>query len=124
MAGTARLFLWLLHGLQTLAPREPYLRMGAGSALLMILFSVEGTGRFQGLGLGTIESAFQEPSAWSWPLWKLGLTALSLAIGFKGGEFVPLVFIGSTLGSALAPLLGLPVAALGECLEQLRDCPG
>ncbi len=110
MAGTARLFLWLLHGLQTLAPREPYLRMGAGSALLMILFSVEGTGRFQGLGLGTIESAFQEPSAWSWPLWKLGLTALSLAIGFKGGEFVPLVFIGSTLGSALAPLLGLPVA--------------
>ena len=36
-----------------------------------------------------------------------GITGLTLGAGFKGGEIVPTLFIGSTFGCAAAPLLGL-----------------
>jgi len=45
---------------------------------------------------------------WSW-LWKLLFTAITLGMGFKGGEVTPLFFIGATLGNTLALLLGAPV---------------
>lgn len=35
-------------------------------------------------------------------------TCLTLCVGFKGGEIVPSLFIGATLGSALSVVLGLP----------------
>ncbi len=47
---------------------------------------------------------------------KFGLTILTLAVGFQGGEVTPLFAIGASLGAVLAPLLGMPsmfVAALG-----------
>ncbi|QHS58692.1 voltage-gated chloride channel family protein [Chitinophaga agri] len=47
-------------------------------------------------------------SDWGW-LWKLLLTAITLGMGFKGGEVTPLFFIGATLGHTLAVLLGAPV---------------
>jgi H+/Cl- antiporter ClcA len=47
---------------------------------------------------------------------KLAITVLTLGFGFKGGEVTPLFVIGSLLGAALAPFLGVPssyLAALG-----------
>ena len=43
-------------------------------------------------------------------LLKILFTALTLGAGFRGGEIVPTLFIGSTLGCALGPLLGLDPA--------------
>src|SRR5205823_1851288 len=40
---------------------------------------------------------------------KLIFTAVTLAAGFLGGEVTPLFFVGATLGSVLARLLGLPI---------------
>ena len=43
-------------------------------------------------------------------------TAVTLGCGFKGGEIVPTLFVGSTFGCAAGALLGLPAgfaAALG-----------
>ena len=38
-------------------------------------------------------------------MYKLSATILSLVAGLKGGEFTPLVFIGSSLGAALSQVL-------------------
>jgi H+/Cl- antiporter ClcA len=83
-------------------------------------------GTYDYLGLG-VESANQggisilssfnvhqiNPLGW-W--WKLLLTAITLSMGFKGGEVTPLFFIGAALGHTLAVYTGTPVdlfAALG-----------
>jgi H+/Cl- antiporter ClcA len=58
--------------------------------------------QYQGLGLEVIRAAFVSAPSPETPFFKLLLTALTLAVGFKGGEFVPLVFIGTTAGSVLA----------------------
>ncbi|MBS1624703.1 MAG: voltage-gated chloride channel family protein [Bacteroidetes bacterium] len=76
-------------------------------------------GTFDYLGLGvtnphkngvSIVSAFTAGGTtyYSW-LWKLLLTAITLSVGFKGGEVTPLFFIGATLGNTLATLCGAPV---------------
>jgi H+/Cl- antiporter ClcA len=44
----------------------------------------------------------------SWA-WKLLFTAVTIGMGFKGGEVTPLFFIGATLGNALAFWMGAPV---------------
>lgn len=73
---------------------------------------------FDYLGLGvtnpeggvSIVSAFRpegsQPLSW---LIKLVLTAVTLGMGFKGGEVTPLFFIGATLGNTIAWLTGAPV---------------
>lgn len=75
-------------------------------------------GSFDYLGLGvtnpnggvSIVNAFHAGGAdsFSW-LWKLLLTAVTLATGFKGGEVTPLFFIGAALGNTLAMMSGSPV---------------
>ncbi len=72
--------------------------------------------KYQGLGLETIITSLQTSAASEVFLIKIFLTIATLAVGFKGGEFTPLVFIGATLGSTLAVHFGVPVeflAALG-----------
>ncbi|MBI3882689.1 MAG: voltage-gated chloride channel family protein [Sphingobacteriales bacterium] len=83
-------------------------------------------GNFDYIGLGvtnpnangvSIVSAFHASGAtyFSW-FWKLLLTAITLGMGFKGGEVTPLFFIGATLGNILATLSGTPIdlfAAVG-----------
>lgn len=68
-------------------------------------------------GSVSITTAFGPGGAtyFSW-FWKLLFTAISLGMGFKGGEVTPLFFIGATLGNTLAVLTGAPIdlmAALG-----------
>jgi H+/Cl- antiporter ClcA len=43
---------------------------------------------------------------------KLVFTAATLGFGFYGGEVTPLLVIGATLGAALGPVLGVPIALL------------
>jgi H+/Cl- antiporter ClcA len=76
-------------------------------------------GSFDYLGLGvtnpnsngvSIVSSFTAGGAgyFSW-FWKLLLTAITLGMGFKGGEVTPLFFIGATLGNILATITGAPI---------------
>lgn len=79
---------------------------------LVILFgNVDSTG----LGLSQIQAAFITPRNPALPFQKLILTAISIASGFKGGEFIPVIFIGSTLASALAGIFGVPTAFAAAC---------
>lgn len=73
----------------------------AGIALI-ILYYIEGSYRYVGLGIPTIQNSFTQSASWYDPIIKLIFTSLTIGSGFKGGEFVPLVFIGSTLGSFLS----------------------
>jgi H+/Cl- antiporter ClcA len=46
----------------------------------------------------------------------MGLTVITLAIGFKGGKLIPIFATGATLGAVIAPIFGFnPVfgAAIG-----------
>ena len=59
---------------------------------------------------------------------KLLFTAVTLAAGFKGGEIVPTLFIGATLGAAVGSLIGLDpslAAAVGmaSLFCGVTNCP-
>ncbi|MBB4603438.1 H+/Cl- antiporter ClcA [Hymenobacter luteus] len=111
---TARGFATLTHRITDGFKRIGYppLRPVVGGMLVALAVFALGTTQYIGLGVPTILASFQTPALPQAFLLKLGLTALTLGCGFKGGEVTPLFFIGATLGSALALVLPLPVALL------------
>ncbi len=70
--------------------------------LLVVLYRIEGTYRYAGLGIPQIQAALRGPGSFSIPAFKALFTAYTIGSGFKGGEFITLVFVGTTLGSALS----------------------
>ena len=55
-------------------------------------------------------------------------TCLTLCAGFKGGEIVPSLFIGATLGSSLSVMLNLPPDVCAGCgmvgvFVAVTNCP-
>jgi H+/Cl- antiporter ClcA len=88
-----------------------------GGVLVIGISYLVGTFDYLGLGVTnpnengvSIVSAFSSGGAehYSWIL-KLLLTAITLGMGFRGGEVTPLFFIGATLGNSIAILTGAPV---------------
>lgn len=103
---------WMKHAFP-----NPYRRIGLVSIPLAIVLILLFGGRYSGLGTNLITNSFTHQTiyAWDWIL-KLGLTILTLSIGFQGGEVTPLFSIGASLGVVLGSLLGLDpllCAALG-----------
>ncbi len=88
----------LLKKYVSYAPLKPFV----GGVLVVLFFRLLGTDRYAGLGIPVILEALRVPSDFASPALKAFATALTLGSGFKGGEFIPLVFIGATLGSALS----------------------
>jgi H+/Cl- antiporter ClcA len=111
---TARLFVALIHQIGAYFQAKisyPPLRPLIGGIFLSISIQICGT-KYLGLGIPTIVSAFKlQLPPWDFAA-KIGLTALSLGAGFKGGEVTPLFYIGATLGNAIAPLTILPAPLL------------
>lgn len=114
------IFSELTHRIKTKSHqyfKYPLLIPVAGGVLVIGISYLLGTWDYLGLGVSTphangisIVSAFNEGGAtyWSWSI-KLLLTAITIGMGFKGGEVTPLFFIGATLGNTLAVLFGAPV---------------
>ncbi|TYR36297.1 chloride channel protein [Sphingobacterium phlebotomi] len=92
--------------------KQPLLRPFVGGILVVLAVWLLQTTKHIGLGIPTIMDAFQQSLPPTDFLIKIGLTALTLSAGFKGGEVTPLFFIGATLGNALAPFIPLPLALL------------
>ena len=91
---------------------NPYWRIIVGGTMIaIIVYATEGF-KFIGLGIPTILQAFETTTAPTDFLFKIGLTILTLSVGFKGGEVTPLFFIGATLGSALSLFCPLPIGFL------------
>ena len=74
-----------------------------------------GTTDYLGAGSDIIARSFVTSCAWYVFLLKMLFTAVTLGGGFKGGEIVPTLFVGATLGSFLAPIFGLPVGLCAAC---------
>ena len=107
-------FCALMHGAGRLYQKyipNQYLRALAGAAMVIALTLIEGSGDYNGAGGRIIELAVEGEvhAPWAFAL-KMLFTALTLGAGFRGGEIVPTLFIGSTFGCAVGPLLGLDPA--------------
>lgn len=104
------LFCRGLHLAEHLAEKyfkNAYVRILAGAAVIVAITLLLGTTDYNGAGMHIIEQAVAgqaSPRAW---LWKLLLTVVTIACGFKGGEVVPSFFIGATFGCVVGALLGL-----------------
>ena len=97
------------HVLEAKVPRLP-LRMFLGGIAIVVMWRLSGTSDYLGLGIPMIQRAFTDPNLpWFAFAAKLVFTAVTLSAGFLGGEVTPLFFVGATLGSVLARLLGLPI---------------
>ena len=92
-AAVTRLFCWTLHTLEHGIPKRmpnPWLRASAGGAAVVAFSYLFGVGRYNGAGMAVIADAVEQGAALPWDfLCKIFLTALTLAVGFKGGEVVP-----------------------------------
>jgi H+/Cl- antiporter ClcA len=110
----AQIFIWATHFVtQTLKAVPKIFRPSLAGFFLAALFYWEGTNRFTGLGLEEIQLALRAPIELLEPFYKLGFTALSVGSGFKGGEFIPLVFIGTTAGNLLAQITPYSLSFMG-----------
>lgn len=117
------LFSELSHGIKAKSQRlipQKWLIPVIGAALVLGISFLLGTTDYLGLGVSSpdpdgvsILAAFHAGGAdgFSW-FWKLLLTAITLGMGFKGGEVTPLFFIGATLGNSIAVLAGAPIDLL------------
>ncbi|MDR0943789.1 MAG: chloride channel protein [Ruminococcus sp.] len=108
--------------------KNPYIRIIVGGLLVSGIIFLLGTDIYSGAGYKTIHAAFVTTQPWYVFILKLILTALTLAAGFRGGEILPTFFIGATMGSAAATLLGLDTsfgAALGYAAVfcGVTNCP-
>jgi H+/Cl- antiporter ClcA len=84
--------------------------MAFGGAFIVLLWKVVGSDDYLGLGLPMILRSFWDPSVpYSAFALKLLFTAVTLGVGFLGGEVTPLFFVGATLGNVLGRVLGLPL---------------
>lgn len=106
-AGSTRAVAKFLRERVSRAPLRPAI----GGAVVVLLAVLLGP-RWLGLGLPGIADSFASPSDPFDALGKILFTSVTVGSGFKGGEVTPLFYIGSTLGSALSPLLQLPVGTL------------
>lgn len=113
MAAVTAVFIELLHFLKKQGEKRvrrlPW-RMLLGGATVVLLWRLLGSGDYLGLGVPMIVRSFTDPQLpWYAFAAKLGFTAVTLGAGFLGGEVTPLFFVGATLGSVLARLLGVPI---------------
>lgn len=107
-----RLFCWLLHTAEHEMPRRlpnEWVRVFVGGIVVVVLSYLMGVGRYNGAGMNVITAAIEQGQALPWDfVCKMLLTALTLSVGFKGGEVVPSFYVGATFGCVVGPLLGLP----------------
>jgi H+/Cl- antiporter ClcA len=99
----------LKHLLTAHVPRLAF-RMFLGGSAVVGMWKLLGTSDYLGLGVPIIVRAFSDPDlpAYAFAA-KILFTSVTLASGFLGGEVTPLFFVGATLGSVMARLLGLPL---------------
>lgn len=81
-------------------------------AAIGIFYLITGTFAYNGMSLALFSAAGQGKTGWIDPIAKLLLTALTISAGFSGGEIIPLMVIGATTGSLLAPVFGIPVSLM------------
>ena len=86
--------------------KNPYLRAVAGGCFIIVLTLLVGDQTYNGSGMHVIEEAVEGhvvPEAF---LLKMIFTALTIGAGYKGGEIVPSLFIGASVGCMFGNFIG------------------
>lgn len=94
--------------------KNPYIRVFAGGLVIVVLTFVLGTTDYNGAGMNIIDAAVLQGKAIPYAfLLKILFTAVTIGSGYKGGEIVPTLFIGATLGCTVGHLINFypPFAA-------------
>lgn len=92
-----------------------YVRVFVGGSIFVVVNLLLGTTDYLGAGMNVIERAVDSGALWYAFIIKMVLTALCIGAGYKGGEIVPSLFIGATIGSSFASFFGLPIALGAAC---------
>ena len=106
-------FCYLLHKVgklfRTHIPNS-YIRTIVGGLLIIVLVLVTGTRDYIGDGMPVIVECFETKTSPVAFFMKILFTAITLGAGYKGGEIVPSLFIGATLGNTFGAIVGLDTA--------------
>ena len=85
--------------------KNPFIRILLTSAIVIALTLLVGEQTYNGVGSATILACLTDETfqiVWWACLLKILFTNISLGGGFQGGEIVPVLFIGATLGNAFS----------------------
>ena len=131
-AAISIIFCIALQGVSNLYAKflkNPYIRIVAASAIIIVITLFLRTSDYMGAGNNLIELAVENGQAR--PLdffWKIVLTALTMRAGFRGGEIVPSFCIGATFGCIMGHLIGLSpsictAAGMAALFCGVTNCP-
>ncbi len=103
--------------------KNPYIRAIVGGIIIILLSLAVKTHDYNGAGTPIIEKVFNI-GEFSKPAFilKLIFTAISIGFGFKGGEIVPTLFVGTTFGAFMSGILGLPIGFCAALCMVLMFC--
>ena len=110
------LMCWVFHKAEHLAAHylpNPWIRIVVGGALVAVMTLLVGDQRYNGAGMDMALGAVAGSADWYDFLLKMLFTAVTLSVGFKGGEIVPTFCIGATFGCVLGGILGLDPGVAG-----------
>ncbi len=108
--------------------KNPYLRVLVGGAAIVALTLLVGNQNYNGTGMSIIAQCFEGTTPTFAFLLKMIFTAITLAVGYKGGEIVPSFFIGATLGCLFGNLAGISPSlcasvGMGAVFCSVTNCP-
>ena len=88
--------------------KNKYIRVFAGGVVIILLTKLLGTTDYNGGGIPVVHHVFTHGEVnYEAFLLKLLFTVICVGAGYKGGEIVPTIFIGGTLGGATACIIGI-----------------
>lgn len=96
--------------------KNEFLRIAVGGIIVVLLTLLINTRDYNGGGIDIINRVFEGSVKYEAFALKLLFTVICISTGYKGGEIIPTLFIGATLGGALSLEFGLPIgtgAAIG-----------
>ncbi|MBE5912731.1 MAG: chloride channel protein [Pseudobutyrivibrio ruminis] len=126
------LFCTMLHKYEEFLSGKiinPYIKAIIGGTSVLVLTLLVGNQTYNSTGSSIIMSCFTGASIGLGAfLLKMIFTTLTLSCGYKGGEIVPTLFIGATLGAAIGGLIGFPPAlmaavGMGALFCGVTNCP-
>ena len=90
--------------------KNDYLRIFIGGCFVVLITYFIGNNEYNGSSIEGIYRIFEQETVKNETfVLKLILTAITMGFGYKGGEIIPSLFIGSAFGSAASVLLGIPI---------------
>ena len=132
IAGISILFCAAMHGSHKLFKKyikNEFLRIAIGAAIIILLTLIFPDRRYNGTGMQIIREAIEQGHALPYDfVLKIIFTAITIGVGFRGGEMVPTFFIGATLGCTVGTFIGLDpsfAAAIGfvAMFCAVMNCP-